>query len=88
MCGVSVSTFNAHVRPHLREIRIGARPMFVESDVESWVRKQAGGRSEDEVPGESGRFAIASKVRKASDPLAREIEKRLLQRALASTPRK
>lgn len=83
-----VNAFDAHVRPHLREVWLGSRLKFVESELESWLIKQAGGRFVEGVPAESGRFVIASPVRKASDPRALEIETRLLRRALASTQKK
>lgn len=44
MCGVSVRTFDAHVRPHVHAVCIGARVLFLESELDEWLIKTAMGQ--------------------------------------------
>lgn len=39
-CGVSLSTFDTHVRPFIPSNKVGAHPRFLESDLDDWLSRQ------------------------------------------------
>jgi hypothetical protein len=74
MCRVSLGTFDARVRPHLRVKRVGVRVLIPESEIERWIEAEAdeaeagqnpallpetGTRSDRRPSEESGTFASA-----------------------------
>jgi hypothetical protein len=108
MCGVSLSTFDGHARPALAargaELRLGSRILFLESEIEEWLRekvlasqasqrtgradRQAGAFDESQ-DAQSGRWSIEPRTgERARDPLAETITNRLVQRVRVSSQRK
>jgi hypothetical protein len=72
MCRVSLGTFDARVRPHLRVKRVGVRVLIPESEIERWIEAEeveaeqnrgllpeTGTRSDRRPSEESGTFASA-----------------------------
>jgi predicted DNA-binding transcriptional regulator AlpA len=45
-CGVSLSTFDTHVRPFVPTVKVGRNPRFLESDLDAWLT-----RTEPNAPG-------------------------------------
>ena len=75
-CGVSVSTFDGHVRPHLPEVKLGRRRVFLESDVEAFLlRDEPGAKSASPVRARVGRRRVGAET--IVDPKARAILERL-----------
>lgn len=85
MCGVGIALFDKEVRPHLQEIKIGRRVVFLPRDVQTWLERDKAGESDDAPKVASGTCASLATVTYVNDPRVQEIAKRLAEKRHAST---
>lgn len=41
-CGVSLATFDNHIRPHVPVVKLGTRRVFLESDLDAFLTREEG----------------------------------------------
>jgi hypothetical protein len=87
LCGVSVRTFERHVQRHLEAIPIGGRYFYAPEDIKRWLDAQKAGTCTSTNGRGSGSSGSRMRGALTSSPRAREIERRLLERQRASSPR-
>jgi hypothetical protein len=100
MCRVSLGTFDARVRPHLRVKRVGVRVLIPESEIERWIEAEeveaeqnralsleTDTRSDRRQSEESGTFVSAKPLAEVSEALEPRILAKLKKLEIACTPK-
>jgi hypothetical protein len=101
MCRVSLGTFDARVRPHLRVKRVGVRVLIPESEIERWIEAEeveaeqnralsleTDTRSDRRQSEESGTFVSAKPLAEVSEALEPRILAKLKKLEIACTPKR
>lgn len=84
---VSLRHFDTVVRPDLTPVRIGARVVYDQRDIDAWVDLQKAGRSEGNAASGAGAYASRSEAGRKSAAPARQANRSPQKRPNASTPR-
>ena len=88
LSGVCANSFDKHVRPLLRERRIGRRVMFVRREVIRWLESGATGSGSSKTNARGSKAAgSGSRAETTSSRRAREILRKLEGSVHKSTPR-
>jgi hypothetical protein len=89
LSGVCANSFDKHVRPLLRERRIGRRVMFVRREVIRWLESGATGSGSSKTNARGSKSAgSGSRAETTSSRRAREILRKLEGSVRKSTPRR
>lgn len=83
-CGLSLWSFDLHVRPALTVKKIGRLVRFLPEDLEAWAVTQKDGPSVV-VRRVASTTSVSRTAESSNDPLANAIAARLKKRRLAST---
>lgn len=84
MCGVSLGTFDLHVRPELAEKKIGRLVAFKQAELEAWAAREPEPKAEPVAAPRRTYTAVSAPVVDMNDPKVRET----LERLRASRARK